>query len=172
VWSFGSRITYAGCKEEFKMRTVLLFLAALTVASGATFNVRDYGAAGDGVRKDTAAIMRAIDACAKAGGGTVLFSAGKYLTGGIQLKSNITLEIDAGATILGSTDASDYVLEDSPFKAHYDPARREYISGNSAISGLIWGEGLVNITIKGRGVLDGQGQAWWNRQWASFGRRA
>jgi polygalacturonase len=73
------------------MRTFILLAVTLAVASGATFNVRDYGAAGDGIRKDTATIARAIDACAKAGGGSVQFPAGRYLTGAIQLRSNIPL---------------------------------------------------------------------------------
>src|SRR5947199_4241552 len=79
----------------------------------ATFNVKDFGAAGDGRKKDTAAIARAIDACAKAGGGTVVVPPGKYLTGALRLKSYVTFEVEAGATLLGSPDPEDYPLYES-----------------------------------------------------------
>ncbi|MFB3829393.1 MAG: glycoside hydrolase family 28 protein [Bryobacteraceae bacterium] len=133
----------------------LLFLAGMSALAG-TFNVRDYGAAGNGVRKDTAAIARAVDACAKAGGGAVLLPPGRYLTGSIELKSNVTLEIEAGATILGSTDPADYAV-----------APNAYMPERSELTGLIWGRDLVNVTVKGRGTVDGQGKTWWERQWAA-----
>jgi polygalacturonase len=72
-------------------------------------NVRDYGAAGDGNAKDTEAIRKAIDAAAKASGGTVYFPAGQYLSGSIHLQSNITLYLDAGAVLKFSPDFNDYL---------------------------------------------------------------
>ena len=65
------------------------------------FNVRTFGAAGDGIRPDTDAINKTIQAARDAGGGTVLVPAGAYVSGTIQLQNNVTLWIDAGATILG-----------------------------------------------------------------------
>ena len=135
------------------------YLLTLFALSGAVFaapgfNVRDYGATGDGVRKDTAAIARAIEACAKAGGGAVWFPPGRYLTGTIQLRSDMTLLVDSGAVILGSDDPADYLVRPS----HWGDAARE-------ITALIFGEDLVNVTIKGRGTIDGRGQVWWKRQW-------
>lgn len=121
-------------------------------AFAATFNVRDYGAAGDGAKKDTAAIARAIDACAKAGGGTVLLPPGRYLTGALTLKSNMTLEIEAGATLLGSPDPEDYPLHPGVWG-----------DGRKEISPLIYAEDAENVTLRGRGVIDGQGQFWWRR---------
>ena len=71
-------------------------------------NVRTFGAKGDASVLDTAAITNAIHACSQSGGGIVLFPAGTYLTGTFELVSNITLQLDAGAVILGSPNISDY----------------------------------------------------------------
>jgi polygalacturonase len=131
--------------------TMLSLLIALP-SLAATFNVRDYGATGNGSTKETAAIEKAIEACTQAGGGTVYFPPGRYLTGAITLKSNMTLEVEAGATILGSGEPADYPLRDS---ASGD-ARKEY-------SSLIYAEDAENVTIRGRGTVDGQGQYWWRR---------
>ena len=145
------------------MITKLLFsfCAFATFASAAVCNVRDYGAAGDGKQKDTAAIARAIEKCSQAGGGTVEFSPGRYLTGAITLKSNITLDVNAGATILGSPDTEDYPLHPTV----WGDGREEY-------SALIYAEDVENITIRGRGTIDGQGQNWWRRMGRPGGARA
>ena len=90
------------------------FLCALVFASSGSLHAaqtcdpRDFGAKGDGTTKDTTAIQGAIDACAGKGGGTVRLTAGTYLSAPIVLKSNITLELDAGATLIGSADRADY----------------------------------------------------------------
>jgi polygalacturonase len=118
----------------------------------ATFNVRDYGATGNGTTKETSAIAKAIDACTRAGGGTIYFPPGRYLTGAITLKSNMTLEVDAGAAILGSGEPADYPLRESA----WGDGRKEY-------SSLIYAEDAENVTIRGRGTIDGQGQYWWRR---------
>jgi hypothetical protein len=137
------------------MKTTILSLLALTSAAFGAANVcdvRDYGASGNGTAKDTQAIQKAIDACAQKGAGIVYFSPGRYLTGTIVLKSNLTLQIEAGATILASPDVDDYPL----FPNAYQPDRR---TG----SALIYGEGIENVTITGLGTIDGQGLLWWKR---------
>ncbi len=106
-------------------------------------NVKTYGATGDGSTKDTTAIQNAINGCS--GGGIVDFPAGKYLTAPLTLsKDNITLDIERGATILGSTTLSDYTGPDA----------------TKALP-LISSDGVSNITITGGGVIDGQGATWW-----------
>jgi len=115
-------------------------------------NVKDYGAAADGKTKDTEAIGKAIHACAEAGGGTVYFPAGTYLTGPIRLQSNITLHIAPGATLLFSDDFDDYPTEivrwGSGVLCHgYSP--------------LIYGYRVNNVAIVGRGTINGQGGKWW-----------
>jgi polygalacturonase len=123
------------------------------------FNVRDYGAAADGRTKDTRAIKDAIEACGRAGGGMVYFPPGSYLTGAIQLKSNLTLYVEAGATILGSPDAEDYPVMPNPW-----PGQDSEIADPKIVfAALLYGERLSNVTISGRGVIDGQGQVWWDR---------
>jgi polygalacturonase len=116
----------------------------------AVFNVKDFGAKGDGEHLETGAINDAIAACSRAGGGTVLLSAGKYLSGTIVLQSHVTLDIDGGATILGSGKPEDY-----------PPVDDVWAEGRKILSPLIYGEGAEDITITGRGTIDGQGEPWW-----------
>jgi polygalacturonase len=110
-------------------------------------NPRDYGAKGDGISKDTASIQAAIDACEKRGGGTVRLTAGTYLSAPIVLKSNITLQLDKGATLLGSADHGDY------------PARMEFRA--PGLQPLVSAVNASNVAITGEGVIDGAGQTWW-----------
>jgi polygalacturonase len=113
----------------------------------ASCDPRGYGAKGDGVAKDTAAIQSAIDACERQGGGTVRLSAGTYLSAPIVLKSNITLNLDKGATLLGSADHGDY-----PPKTEFrEPGLQSLVSATNA----------SNVTITGDGVIDGTGTTWW-----------
>lgn len=88
----------------------VFFTGALFAAPAGVlfYNIRDYGATGDGVTLETAAFARAIDAASVAGGGTVYAPPGHYHTGTIKLKSHITLYIEAGAVILGSETPDDY----------------------------------------------------------------
>lgn len=124
-----------------------------TAESGrALYNVRDFGAKGDGRALDTAAINRAIDACTTAGGGTVYLPPGNYLTGTVELKSHVTLELDAGATILGSENPDDY------------PATKSVWGDDTEMMApLIYAADAENIAIVGRGTIDGQGAIWWHR---------
>ena len=72
------------------------------------FNVKDYGARGNGKRLDSPAIQRAIDACHRAGGGTVIVPPGTYLSATVELKDNVTLHLEKDALILGTTDYKAY----------------------------------------------------------------
>ena len=130
--------------------TVTSAASPALAASDGRVSVRDHGAAGDGLAKDTAAVQRAIDACATAGGGTVLLSPGKYLCGSLHLKNNITLHLDNGATILGSTLQEDYdPPETLNFKNDADVETTYFHQS------LIWGEGVERIAITGEGTIDG-----------------
>jgi len=136
--------------------TSLAGLAALTVADlpafaapPATenapplriFNPRQYGAAADGKTMDSGAINAAIDACSRAGGGVVYLAPGTYLCGTVVLKNNVTLYLEAGATILGSTNIADY-----------QPKH------------LIFARNTENVGLVGPGRIDGQGHAFWTRK--------
>lgn len=126
--------------------------ARYNAAMPTTINVREVGAAGDGTTMDTAAIQRAID-LASADGGRVVFPDGRYLTGTLTLKSNVTLEITPAATILASSNLADYRDTDwrgSPNQA-YNPSE-----GSPSMSALFLAQGCTNIAITGGGTIDGQ----------------
>ncbi|MGO9863111.1 MAG: glycoside hydrolase family 28 protein [Terriglobales bacterium] len=128
--------------------------AAPAEKSPAVFNVRDYGATGDGTTLDTAAIKKAIEACAAAGGGTVLFPPGQYVTGTIELVSNMTLYLDPGAVILGSKNVDDYgSIRDYGLGKNYGVDS----SGEGDRVGLIVARDLQHVAILGTGVIDGRG---------------
>ena len=109
------------------------------------FNVKDFGATGDGTTKDTAAIQKAIDACAQAGGGEVDFPAGTYLTGGLELKSHVHLSVPQGTIIQGSGDKADYTLATARWEGMEKPA---YLA-------LIHADHAEDIAITGAGVIQG-----------------
>jgi polygalacturonase len=122
--------------------------------SSKVIKVTDAGAKPDGTTLCTDAIKKAIDEAAAAGGGIVQFPAGEYLTGAIEMKSNITLQVDEGATIKFATDPKLYPLVKTRYESvdimNYSP--------------LIHAYKCENIRITGKGTIDGQGRWWWN--WA------
>ncbi|TDW48150.1 polygalacturonase [Flavobacterium sp. 270] len=118
-----------------------------------TFNVREYGAIGDGKNLDSPAINKAIEAAVKAGGGTVFVPAGVYLSGSIRMQSNINLFIDAGATILGAPQNLNAYDETEPYSfGPYQDGPHSYFHNS-----LIWGENLTNVFITGNGMINGGG---------------
>jgi polygalacturonase len=129
---------------------VLPFLLAGALWASSSLDVRDFGAKGDGVAKDTAAIQKAIDSAAARGGGTVLLPAGRYLAGTIRMKSNVTLHLAAGATLAASPDNGDFdPYETLPFKSVSDNETTYFRYG------LITGDNVENIAILGQGTVDG-----------------
>jgi polygalacturonase len=118
------------------------------------YSVRAFGAKGDGKTLDTQAINRAIDAAARSGGGTVFFPAGSYLSVSIHLKSNITLYLDQGSTIVAAEPSAD-VRYDPP---EPNPADKYQDFGHTHWhNSLIWGENLENVSILGPGLIWGKG---------------
>ncbi len=107
------------------------------------YNVRQFGAIGDGKTLDTAAFQAAIDACTNDQGGTVLVPAGEYLIGSIELKNNVTFHLAAAARLMGSTNIDHYKkdVEDAPWGKY----------------ALIYAIDTVNLSIEGNGAIDGQG---------------
>jgi hypothetical protein len=120
------------------------------VARTADFNVRKFGATGDGIHLDTAAIQKAVDACAARGGGIVHVPPGKYLSGTLFLKSNVMLYLATTATLLGSTNPADYAtgIERCGFVGHPHIDKC-----------LVYADRAENVAITGRGAIDGQGRA-------------
>ncbi len=124
------------------------------------FNVRSFGATGDGRTLDTAAINRAIDAAAAAGGGTVEFPAGNYLSYSIHLKSHIALHLGIGSTIIAAEPSADLKTGYDAPEPTAGPEHTDYWEdfGHSHWhNSLIWGEGLVDIAITGPGKIFGRG---------------
>ena len=123
------------------------------------YSVRTFGATGDGKTMDTAAINKAIDTAANAGGGTVYFPAGTYASYSIHLKSAVSLYLDAGATILAAE-----VPEEGTTTGGYDPAgppqpweQYQDFGHNHWRNSLIWGEDLQDVSIIGPGRIWGKG---------------
>jgi len=119
------------------------------------FNVKTFGATGDGKTLDTAAINKAIEAAADAGGAVVLFPAGTYLCYSIHLKSNITLYLGSGATILAADSPSAGGGYDPPEPIAWD--KYQDYGHSHWLNSLIWGEGIENVFIIGPGLIWGKG---------------
>ena len=137
----------------------LLMLAACVheTASGKEYDVRSFGAIGDGKTLDSPAINRAIDTAASAGGGIVVLAAGRYLSGSIRLKNDIHLKIDKGAVIVAEKWNSKSYDPTEPFTPPaYQDGGHCYFQNS-----LIWGENLKNVTISGGGMIDGSGLTSW-----------
>ena len=119
------------------------------LAGAAVYNVRDHGAKGDGKTLDTKAIQAAIDKCFNEKGGTVLIPAGDFLCGTLELKSNVTLHITASGKLLGSPKREDYT------------AGKGVPPGNGNIV-FLFAVNAQNISIAGKGTVDGNGLAFYN----------
>jgi len=122
--------------------------AADPKSSKGLLDVRDCGAVGDGATLDTKAIQKAIDDCAQQGGGRVCLRGGTFLSGTLNLKSRVTLDIESGAVLLGSKNLQDYPVQASAYRSYTD---------NYTDKSLIYAEKADGIAIVGRGVIDGQG---------------
>ncbi|MDY4697192.1 MAG: glycoside hydrolase family 28 protein [Selenomonas montiformis] len=123
-------------------------------------SVRDYGAVGDGKTLDTKAFQRAVDQAVTMGTAKIIVPSGLYLLGSVFLDSNMVLEIQEGAVLLGSENISDYPII------------------NTRIAGIEmpWPAALLNVIdaenvhIIGKGVIDGRGEKWWNEYWGADGK--
>src|SRR4051812_14006447 len=125
----------------------LLGIAWLTpMLAAASFNVRDFGATGDGATKDTAAFQRALDACAVNGGGEVLVPTGRYLIGSVQQGNRTVIRLEPDSVIVGSPDAADYPTLDVRWEGRMQPGRRA----------LIQAANVENIGIIGPGHIEGK----------------
>jgi polygalacturonase len=133
---------------------VLPFYAASANAPDA-FNVRKFGAKGDGRTLDTAAIQRAINAASAIGGGTVYFPKGRYLSFSLQLKSHIAIYFGVGAVLVAANPAKHkgrYNLpEPNKFEIYQDYGHSYFRNS------LLWGENLNDVSILGPGMIDGEG---------------
>lgn len=126
------------------------------------YNVMDYGAKGDGVNLDSPSVNLAIEAASKAGGGTVFFPAGTYLSGSIRLKSNIALYLDQGSTIEAIKDTTAY--DKAEPNEWGDKYQYQDFGHSHWHNSLIWGENIENVSILGPGRIYGKGLTRFLRQ--------
>jgi hypothetical protein len=116
----------------------------------AILNVLDYGAVADGRTLNTRAIQSAIDSASRRGGATVYVPPGVFLTGGVVLRSRVTLHLEAGAVLRGSAELADYAYQAGP------PEK-----GDANGRHLIFARGAEDLAITGLGIIDGQGSQYW-----------
>lgn len=140
--------------------TLFCGVAGAFASHAAVHDITAYGAVADTTRLSTAAIQRAIDACNAAGGGEVLVPAGDWKTGSIFLKSNVTLRLENGATLYGSTDIKDYI-----------PVKTDYVSlrTHTPTIQLIYADKARSVAITGQGTIDGRGAAFPKLTWDDEG---
>jgi hypothetical protein len=120
------------------------------IFAGLRYDIREFGAVGDGVALNTQAIQAAIDRCTADGGGTVVVPAGRFLTGTIRLKDHVVLHVSGGGVLLGSTRAADYATG-----THKNMYKNEPHMDRC----LIFAQGATGIGLEGQGVIDGQGES-------------
>ena len=125
---------------------------ASDVLTSNTIDVRSRGAAGDGRTLDTEALQRAFDDCVSQGGARIVFPPGTYLSGALFIKGDhVVIELQAGATLKGSTDVSHY----PQIETRFEGTERRYAAA------LLNGRDLWDVTLTGRGTIDGSGAPWW-----------
>ena len=147
--ALNERPTLSGAARKLFITVTLIILTQTTITPAAgVFNIRDYGAAGDGQTLDTEAIQKAIDACATDGGGRVVLPPGKYLSGTVHLKSNVTFFLEAGARLVGTAKLDEY-------KHPMPPASMPEAKWGKWHRALILADAVENIAIAGDGVIDG-----------------
>lgn len=140
-------------KTKVLCGVLLMLIVQVAQAATGVYHVRDYGAKGDGKTLDHIAINKAIEAANANGGGQVVLSAGTYLCGSIRMKSNVDLHLTAGARILAAPASMKAYDESEVFGApEYQDGGHTYFHNS-----LIWAEGQQNISITGRGMIDGEG---------------
>jgi hypothetical protein len=119
------------------------------IPAGFRYDIRDFGAVGDGVTLNTKTIQAAIDRCTAGGGGTVVVPAGRFLTGTLRLKDRVVLHVSSGGVLLGSTRAADYAT---------DTHKNMYKNEPHMDRCLIFAQGATGIGLEGHGAIDGQGK--------------
>src|ERR1017187_1430729 len=129
--------------KTFSFSLIFLALAIAGRASApptsqTSFNIRDFGAVGDGTNKDTVAFQKALPICAVSGGGEVLVPAGKYLIGSVQIGNRTIIRLEKNSVITGSANMNDYPMLDIRWEGRWQPGRRALIySANVDHTGII-----------------------------------
>ncbi len=140
-------------------KSILLILASsLALAHpglSKNFLISDFGAVADGKTINTAAIQKAIDQAAEAGGGVVGIPAGTWRSGSIFLKNGVDLDLAENAVLLGSTNIEDYPKRETRIEGHFEPWRMALVNAQQ----------MDKVRIGGKGVIDGNGITFWAQFW-------
>lgn len=131
-----------------KIHAIAFHLLLIHLANADTLHIHDFGAKGDGITDNTQIIQEVIDTCSDSGGGTVVFKSGVYLSGRVNLKSNITIELDQNSVWKGVASTSPDVYADIKEEYRYESNRA-----------FIFAKGQENIKITGEGMIHGNGEA-------------
>jgi polygalacturonase len=121
----------------------LSIIQAQTASETKTFNVRDFGAQGDGITVDTVAFQKTLDTCAVSGGGQVIVPEGRYLIGSIQMGYQTILKLEPNSVIVGSSDPNDYPMIDIRWEGRWQPGRRALIYATNVDHTGIIGPGRI-----------------------------
>ncbi|MDR0337897.1 MAG: hypothetical protein LBI18_12485 [Planctomycetaceae bacterium] len=140
---------------------IVPYILATEIPQDRVWFVTDFGAVGDGETLNTKVLQSVIDACSNAGGGTVRFAPGTFLSGTLFLKDNVTLSLDTGAVLLGSKNKEDYIP--IPRTNIREQPAFHFIDG----SFLLYAENVKNVTIEGRGTINGNGNSFWHDEMLS-----
>jgi polygalacturonase len=165
-------------KKYHKKILIIAFVlqSSLIFSQRVEYNIKDYGAKGDGTTMNTIAIQNAIDECHQNGGGVVVVPAGKYLSGPFYLKSNINLYLAPGSLIMGSGKLDDYRLELDGMIGNQKNTLggintgEKTISGESDRTGLVTAYNANNISITGQGIIDGNAMAFHDKNKMHWGK--
>lgn len=138
-------------KKKLLCTIFLLLTLTLQASANNVINVKDFGAKGDGRHIDSPAINAALEQAAKDGGGTVVLTAGTFLSYSIHLQSGVTLRLEKGAVLKAApvTDTEGYDA------AEPNPSRYQDFGHSHWHNSLVWGENLHDVTIEGEGLIDG-----------------
>lgn len=153
IWSCAKQISSVSDSNPWKKMDLIIQNIPETKFINKQYNIKDFGAVGDGKTINTLAFEKAIKACAGNGGGKVVVPNGKYLTGAIHLQSNVNLHLEDQAEILFSINPKDYPIVHTSWEGtevmNYSP--------------LIYAKNKTNVAITGKGILNGQADStnWW-----------
>lgn len=143
---------------SFRKLCLLILASSLALAKGGDlkhYPISEFGAVADGVTINTAAIQKAIDQAAEAGGGVVEISAGTWRSGSVFLKKGVELNLAQDAVLLGSTNIEDYPKRETRIEGHFEPWRMALVNAQE----------MDHVRIGGKGVIDGNGITFWAKFW-------
>lgn len=152
------------------MLILALLIAACSKSKNTTFSIIDYGAVGDSLTLNTEAIQKAIDACALAGGGTVLIPPGKFVTGTLVLRSNINYHFSNGAILIGSGDINHYNKPEGANNIMLISYQQAPAPTPETLRVLMDATNVENVSFTGKGIIEGNGHRFWDKDFQALER--